>query len=387
MRHLRMSTTALAAIVIGLAGLFSSSQSAEAGWGLFRRHFHRHHVHYRSSWPNYGWCGYNRYHVARPVHYYRYYTPTYYYAPRYYVPYPTYYATPYVDYGCYGWGGYGGFYSANTVSPLSNIAVTSRVEPQQSLMGLARNESDVLASGSSNRLDLVKLLNRSEPAPAQVAVTDAERPLFDVAATTSRFADGKIELKVNVPAEARVTINDYVTRATGTERVFFARAAKSGDEYEFVVKAELEVDGLVESKTKRIVLRGGQASSLAFDLRPSTVPQETTPLELKPDRLNLADEATMLAKADTPVHTSLKLRVPENAKVYMAGVEMKQTGNVRVFQTNHLQPGQELADYHVKVVLEGDGPTESREKQVTLVGGQSQEVAFEFSPATRLAAR
>ena len=56
----------------------------------------------------------------------------------------------------------------------------------------------------------------------------------------------------------------------------------------------------------------------------------------------------------------------------------QQAGEVRVFETSQLRPGEELPNYTVRVVYDGNGTTETREKQLTLVGGQTSGTRIRF---------
>ncbi len=323
-------TKTLVAILIASFCFVSMSSSAEAGWG--------HHRHFGTRYSySYGWPSYRSYGFCGNFGYvgYRAYYPSYYpsYYPTFYRSYvPSYYVSPYVGCGCYGysygygyrpWVGFGGYYSSNSVS--------------------------------------VDRLPNGEP----TIMARAADPLSQIARREQPAAVGNIELKLNVPEDARVTINNHLTSAVGTERAFVVRGGLNEDQYPFVIRAEIERNGQTITETKQVNLRGGEISLLTFDLD--------------------ADSA-QIASADKPVDTTVRLRVPEEAKVFLAGYEMKQKGAIREFKTNKLRAGEELENYSVRVVM-GDGKAESREKQLTLVGGETQEVEFDFASSQRLAAR
>jgi uncharacterized protein (TIGR03000 family) len=75
----------------------------------------------------------------------------------------------------------------------------------------------------------------------------------------------------------------------------------------------------------------------------------------------------------------LTLRVPAEAKVTLAGVETKQTGEVRQFATSKLASGQNWNDYKVVVEVTRDGKTQREERTLKLTGGQDQELAVDFA--------
>jgi uncharacterized protein (TIGR03000 family) len=87
--------------------------------------------------------------------------------------------------------------------------------------------------------------------------------------------------------------------------------------------------------------------------------------------------ATMVASAPA-VKTRLTLNVPAEAKVTLAGVETKQTGEIRQFATTKLSPGQTWEGYTVVVEMEKDGQMVREERTLKLVGGQPQELTVNF---------
>jgi uncharacterized protein (TIGR03000 family) len=107
------------------------------------------------------------------------------------------------------------------------------------------------------------------------------------------------------------------------------------------------VDGRVVTETKDVSLTAGSDELLAFSATPSV----------------------------DPVATKLQLRVPAEARVTLAGVETKQTGENREFVTTKLASGQEWTDY--RVVVESADFTQ--EKTITLRGGEVQSLEFDFA--------
>jgi uncharacterized protein (TIGR03000 family) len=76
--------------------------------------------------------------------------------------------------------------------------------------------------------------------------------------------------------------------------------------------------------------------------------------------------------------TRLTLHVPAEASVNLAGIQTKQTGEVRQFTTTKLASGQIWDDYKVVVTMERDGQTLREERTIRLTGGQSQELSINF---------
>jgi uncharacterized protein (TIGR03000 family) len=95
----------------------------------------------------------------------------------------------------------------------------------------------------------------------------------------------------------------------------------------------------------------------------------------------VAKVAFNLAPA-TKVETSLTVRVPANAKVYLAGNPTKATGETRVFRTTSLSNGKSWNDYTIKVEIEKDGKTITREEKISLGAGETKELTFEGAVRT-----
>jgi uncharacterized protein (TIGR03000 family) len=86
----------------------------------------------------------------------------------------------------------------------------------------------------------------------------------------------------------------------------------------------------------------------------------------------------MIVSNAAPAKTSLTVRVPADAKITLAGVETKQTGEVREFATSKLAAGRTWENYTVHVELTRDGKTLTEDREIVLTGGQSQELSFDF---------
>jgi uncharacterized protein (TIGR03000 family) len=68
----------------------------------------------------------------------------------------------------------------------------------------------------------------------------------------------------------------------------------------------------------------------------------------------------------------------------LAGVETKQTGEVRQFATSNLAAGQTWDDYKVVVEMTRDGKMLQEERTIKLVGGQAQDLSVDFD-STKIA--
>jgi uncharacterized protein (TIGR03000 family) len=95
------------------------------------------------------------------------------------------------------------------------------------------------------------------------------------------------------------------------------------------------------------------------------------------DYASSSPSTTVVASAPA-VKTSLTIHVPADAKITLAGVETKQTGELRQFATTRLAAGQSWDGYKVVVQLDKNGQTLHEERTLKLVGGEAQELTVNF---------
>lgn len=190
----------------------------------------------------------------------------------------------------------------------------------------------------------------SEAAPAG----DLAPPPVD---STWNRADTEATLTVNVPSEAKIFVNGTATRSNGAVRRYVSRGLTPGFEYTYEIKAELDRDGQAIEETKVVKVRAGASIDVAFELNGTTTPE-----------------------------TVVTVNVPEDAKVFLAGNETKGQGAVRVFRTTRLERGAEWAGYTIRVSVERNGKTVSREQTLTLKAGDTPSLTFDFD-APQVASR
>ena len=116
-------------------------------------------------------------------------------------------------------------------------------------------------------------------------------------------------------------------------------------------------DGLGTGMVSEVVrLTAGEQSSLAFSVKPAVVPTATT---------------------------SLTLRVPADAKVFLAGNATASSGAVRQFETSSLRAGQTWKNYEIRVVAVVDGTEQTVSKVIDLKAGDTVDLALD--PTTQVA--
>jgi uncharacterized protein (TIGR03000 family) len=87
--------------------------------------------------------------------------------------------------------------------------------------------------------------------------------------------------------------------------------------------------------------------------------------------------STVVASAPA-VKTSLTIHVPADAKISLAGVDTKQSGELRQFATTRLAAGQSWDGYKVVVEMKKNGQTLHEERTIKLIGGEAQELSINF---------
>jgi len=164
-------------------------------------------------------------------------------------------------------------------------------------------------------------------------------------------------LTVHVPADAKIFVNGLATTSEGAERNYVSRDLRPGFNYTYELRAEFVRDGKPVTETKSVTLTAGQSTKVDFNAETKT------------------------AAAGEPLTTVLKVSVPENAKVFLAGRETDSFGTIREFSTSRLNAGDRWENYTVRVIAEVEGRTETQEKTITLAAGENQELTFDFAAA------
>ncbi len=161
-------------------------------------------------------------------------------------------------------------------------------------------------------------------------------------------------LTLRLPAEAKVYINDQMTRTPGDVRKYVAKNLTPGQEYFYHVKAVIERDGKETVRSEMVSIPAGGAKVVDFDFSNAT--------------------------------TTLALNVPEDAQVKLCGKETKAVGKERYFSTERLSEGESWEGYLVEVTIERDGKTYQRQQEIQLVGGGTYQLNFEFDSASDMLA-
>ena len=170
-------------------------------------------------------------------------------------------------------------------------------------------------------------------------------------------------LTVQVPTNAKIYVNGVATTSEGAERNYVSRDLRPGFNYTYELRAEFVREGKSVTETKSVTLTAGQTARVDFEA-----------------------ETTKTAAAGEPLTTVLKVNVPANAKVFLAGHETDSFGSVREFSTSRLNSGDQWENYTIRVEADVDGRMETQEETITLAAGDNREVNFDFA-ATKVASK
>jgi uncharacterized protein (TIGR03000 family) len=77
-----------------------------------------------------------------------------------------------------------------------------------------------------------------------------------------------------VPEDARVSINGFQTRSTGTQRRYVSHGLQDGLTYKYEVRAEIVRDGKTLEETRVLYLTAGSREALAMKFNQSAAGSE-----------------------------------------------------------------------------------------------------------------
>lgn len=164
-------------------------------------------------------------------------------------------------------------------------------------------------------------------------------------------------INLQVPADAKVIVNNRLTTSLGTVRRLYSRNLQPGTRYDYELRAEVVRDGQTLVRTRHVMLEAGKRANVAFEF------DDTRP------------ETSLVGKV---VPASITVHVPDDARLFIVGTEMQSTGPVRKFATSRLNPGQRWEEFTIRAEVVRNGDTLWLDKTVTLGTGEAREVHFDF---------
>jgi len=82
---------------------------------------------------------------------------------------------------------------------------------------------------------------------------------------TTAPIESKASVLVRVPAEAKVYIDGNLMKSTSTERIFTSPALEPGESFYYTIRVVVEKGGKTYEDIRRVSVRAGEKSNLAFD--------------------------------------------------------------------------------------------------------------------------
>ncbi|HMO36288.1 MAG TPA: TIGR03000 domain-containing protein, partial [Gemmatales bacterium] len=103
------------------------------------------------------------------------------------------------------------------------------------------------------------------PPSYEQPVTPAE-PTTGETKTSYRSTATPARVSISLPADAKLYVDGQLTRTMDKAvRTFLTPDLEEGQEYRYVMKAEVVRDGMLQSETKTIIVKAGAEISEAFD--------------------------------------------------------------------------------------------------------------------------
>lgn len=173
-------------------------------------------------------------------------------------------------------------------------------------------------------------------------IPDADSEL-DNDSTGLEKKNSEAVLSLNLPLEAKVYINGKLTQTQGRLRQYVSRNLNPEKDYRYRVKAVVEKDGRKMVRTRLISMRPGADRIVNFDF---SGPQVTT----------------------------LVLKVPADAEVFLDGNKTNAAGTVRTFSTKKLTDDQSWDDYKIEVRYSSNGKDVVKTRSLDLVAGVTETI-------------
>jgi uncharacterized protein (TIGR03000 family) len=153
---------------------------------------------------------------------------------------------------CYGYTCYGGY--GGGPSPFQGIGY-----------------SGFGAYGNFGMYGAFPVANPNYSAPLSVApdIQNLNVNQIEIKPTDKRFlqmpAPSSASIAISVPANAKVYIDNNLMKSTSTERIFMSPLLEPGESYFYTVRVVIEKDGKEAEDVRKVIVRAGQRTELAFD--------------------------------------------------------------------------------------------------------------------------
>jgi uncharacterized protein (TIGR03000 family) len=105
-----------------------------------------------------------------------------------------------------------------------------------------------------------------QPAPKNISVPGGSNYVsVSAPALTRNSGQGQAIVIVDLPADAKLTINGWKSANTNSTRRFRSPPLESGKAYTYDLRAEVVRDGQTMVQTRQIVVFGGRETRVPFD--------------------------------------------------------------------------------------------------------------------------
>lgn len=101
--------------------------------------------------------------------------------------------------------------------------------------------------------------------PSTPATTEPPKAVEPKGKAAAMATPAKATLVVNVPAEARVTIDGETTSSGSNVRVFATPVLQAGFSYRYIIQAEINRNGQTVVETKAVTVKAGEESRVSFE--------------------------------------------------------------------------------------------------------------------------
>jgi uncharacterized protein (TIGR03000 family) len=184
-------------------------------------------------------------------------------------------------------------------------------------------------------------------------------PTVVAAPVVNAAAANAATVVIKAPTDVHITVDGQDTPRNAAEETFTTPALEPGRVYQYLIKAEAVRDGRTVSMSRRIEVQAGRQSEADF--------RELT-------------TGSAAAVAKVTVH------VPENAKLYVDGVECPLDSTTRTFETPKIEPGRQYF-YTVRAEVVRDGRPQSESRRIFVEAGRQTTVDFRNLVAVQAARR
>ena len=268
----------------------------------------------------------------------------------------------------------GGYYDSGVVSstPISSDPVYSAPISSDPVYSAPMNDSGTVINGTviDGGYETGTVIDSGSSILNTAPISSGET-IIDSSSYESKkpaIGDDAGLLTVAVPnSSATVTVNGHSTSSEGTVRQFMSKGLEKGYVYTYVVKIDYELNGKTFADSKEVKLRPGDTKQVVFDADAEAKTAEPSDLE-----------TTKSEQANAKVITVVKLMVPSDAVVNLAGNDTNGAGPIRTFRTTALKAGEKWENYTVRVSTRIGGQLVSREQTVNVVAGSTTELEFDF---------